>query len=86
MPLEPLTFEEKRILIQHINKLPPEKLQRVVQIVQDALPAAPPDEDGEDVEIPLDNLDTRTLRKLQDYVEVSMTHAVNAFRVQLMPC
>lgn len=67
---EPLSMEEKRQLITQINHLPPEKLTRVVQIVQDALPARPQDDDDDEVEIPLDDLDTATLRKLQNYVEV----------------
>ena len=64
-----MTIEEKKALIAQIHKLPGEKMARVVHIIQSALP--PSDrEDGDEVEIPLDELDTATLRKLQDYVQV----------------
>mmetsp|Transcript_35169 Transcript_35169/g.35812 ORF Transcript_35169/g.35812 Transcript_35169/m.35812 type:complete len:906 (-) Transcript_35169:213-2930(-) len=66
--LEPLTLEEKRALISRIHKLAPERMAKVVDIIQSALP--PSDrEDSDEVEIPLDELDTKTLRKLQDYVQ-----------------
>jgi len=65
---ETLTLEEKRSLISTINKLPPEKMSKVVDIIQSAISTTDRDDDGE-VEIPLDELDVKTLRRLQDYVE-----------------
>jgi hypothetical protein len=66
----PLTFEEKKTLIAKIHKLPPNKMEEVVEIIQAAIP---PESraDSEEIEIPLDELDTYTLRRLQKFVEVS---------------
>jgi Bromodomain extra-terminal - transcription regulation len=72
---ETLTLEEKRSLISTINKLPPEKMSKVVDIIQSAISTTDRDDDGE-VEIPLDELDVKTLRRLQDYVEVRTMHTV----------
>ena len=62
----PLTLEEKKELITTINNLPSEDMERVITIVQEAAPQG--QEAEEDIEIPLDELDTHTLRKLQSYV------------------
>merc|ERR1711871_624627 len=64
----PLTFEEKKTLISQINELQPEKLEKVVEIIQAAMPPDRPD-NGEEVEIPIDELDASTLRRLQEFVE-----------------
>merc|ERR1711871_969480 len=66
--VEPLTFEEKKALISQINELQPEKLEKVVEIIQAAMPPDRPD-NGEEVEIPIDELDASTLRRLQEFVE-----------------
>ena len=63
----PLTLEEKKALIQEINLLPDSKQAQVLEIIHSSS-SLPPDQD-EDVEIPLDQLDTLTLRRLQKYVE-----------------
>jgi len=61
----PLTYIEKKALIAEIHKLPQEGMERVIEIVT----AAKPDTgDDEEIEIPLDELDTATLRQLQRYV------------------
>jgi hypothetical protein len=65
----PLTFEEKKTLIAQIHKLPADKMPHVLNIIQSALPPRENDEDG-DIEVPLDALDTFTLRKLQKFIEV----------------
>lgn len=70
--LEPLTLEEKRALISRIHKLAPDRMAKVVDIIQSALPPSDRD-DSDEVEIPLDELDTKTLRKLQDYVQSAPT-------------
>jgi len=67
----PLTFDEKKTLIAQIHKLAPEKMEHVLNIIQDALPPRENDDDAE-IEIPLDALDTFTLRKLQKFIEVTL--------------
>ena len=66
----PLTFQEKKSLISKIHQLPASKMQQVVDIIKDAIPPEKRGE-GDEIEIPLDELDTFTLRKLQSFVEVS---------------
>ncbi len=66
----PLTFDEKKKLIAQIHKLPPSKMEQVLEIIQAAIPKNENGEDGE-IEVPLDALDTFTLRKLQKFIEVS---------------
>ncbi|KAJ1421719.1 Bromodomain-containing protein [Ochromonadaceae sp. CCMP2298] len=61
----PLTFEEKKAVIDAIHRLPPDKMEQVLDIIQAALP--PQTDDGE-IEVPLDLLDTFTLRKLQQFI------------------
>jgi Bromodomain extra-terminal - transcription regulation len=67
---DPLTFDEKKILISQIHKLPADKMDQVVEIVQAAIKPGQRSDGNEEIEIPLDELDTLTLRKLQRYVEV----------------
>lgn len=68
----PLTFEEKKKLIEQIGGLAPLKMQQVVEIIQAAVAASGQSYD-DDVEIPLDDLDTFTLRRLQRFVEQDAT-------------
>ena len=65
----PLTFQEKKALISKIHQLPSTRMQQVVDIIKDAIPPEKRGE-GDEIEIPLDELDTFTLRKLQAFVEV----------------
>ena len=65
----PLTYEEKKILIANIMKLDGDQMTSVVDIIQSAMPHTACG-DGDEVEIPVDELDTYTLRQLQDYVQV----------------
>jgi hypothetical protein len=67
----PLTYEEKKILTNNINKLDGDHIAAVVDIIQSAMPSAC--SDGEEIEIPVDELDTFTLRKLQDFVQNALT-------------
>ncbi len=60
----PLTYVEKKSLISDIHSLAPEHMNGVIDIVS----AATPDNGDEDIEVPLDELDTATLRSLQRYV------------------
>lgn len=65
----PLSYEEKKVLISSIMKLDGEQMTGVVDIIQSAMPSAACG-DGDEVEIPVDELDTYTLRTLQEYVQV----------------
>jgi len=61
----PLTLEEQEQLTETINYLPPEHLGGVIQIIREAAPVGA-DEDEIDLEI--DQLDTKTQRKLLRHV------------------
>ena len=63
----PLSYDEKKDLISEIHNLGANSMNKVVEIIQQARPNAA-GEDDKDIEIPLDELDTATLRKLQYYV------------------
>ena len=63
-------------------------MQQVVDIIKDAIPPEKRGE-GDEIEIPLDELDTFTLRKLQSFVEVRKhTIPLNhfPFSVQFVYC
>jgi hypothetical protein len=64
----PMTFEEKRQLSMDVNNLAPEKLGRVVEIIHDSMPNLKDNADSEVIELDIEALDVRTLRKLQQYV------------------
>lgn len=68
----PLTYEEKKILISNIMKLDGDQMTTVVDIIQSAMPTTACGE-GDEVEIPVDELDTYTLRQLQDYVQAALS-------------
>jgi hypothetical protein len=63
---KPLTIDEKRALVTQIYKLPPEKIERALDIIRESI--ATNADDGE-IEIPIDSLDTLTLRKLQKFIQ-----------------
>lgn len=65
----PLTFEEKKILIGQVHKLPSHKMEQVLEIIQAAMPSDHNGENDEEIEVPLDSLDTFTLRKLQKFID-----------------
>jgi hypothetical protein len=60
-----LTIEEQELLTETINDLPPEHLGGIIQIIREAAPVGA-DEDEIDLEI--DQLDTKTQRKLLKHV------------------
>jgi hypothetical protein len=70
----PLSLAEKKTLIVQINKLPPDRMEQVLLIINSVLPAKDQEKvlqsASNDIEIPLEILDTFTLRKLQQFVEV----------------
>jgi len=68
---KPLTFAEKEALSDDINALPPDKLARVVKIVQDSMPLTGRHDDDE-IEVDIESLDNTTLRNLQKYVTDSL--------------
>jgi hypothetical protein len=63
----PLSYDEKKSLISEIHNLGVASMTKVIEIIKQARPTAGGGDD-EDIEIPLDELDTATLRKLQYYV------------------
>jgi hypothetical protein len=65
--LRPLTLQEKKDLIAHISLLPQGCMENLVQIVQQSAPERG-NIDTDEIEIPLDELDNVTLRRLQAYV------------------
>lgn len=66
----PLTFEEKKNLVSQIHLLEPDKMEKVLEIIQQAIASDRNyDEDNGEIEIPLDSLDTLTLKKLQKFIE-----------------
>jgi len=63
----PLSYQEKRALSQDINKLPGDKVQRVLDIIAESGSQMIGD-GAEEVEIDIEKLDTVTLKALQKYV------------------
>jgi hypothetical protein len=58
-------------LTNNINKLDGDHMSAVVEIIQSVMPSAC--NEGEEIEIPVDELDTYTLRQLQDFVQNALT-------------
>lgn len=63
----PMSFEEKRQLSIEVNNLSPERLGRVVEIIQ-AGTSLEAQGDSDVIELDIESLNTRTLRQLQKYV------------------
>ena len=63
----PMSFEDKRQLSIEVNNLAPEKLGRVVEIIQAGM-ALEANGDSDVIELDIESLNTRTLRQLQKYV------------------
>ena len=64
---KPMTYDEKRQLSLAINKLPGDKLGRVVHIIQMREPALK-DSSPDEIEIDFETLKPTTLRELEKYV------------------
>jgi hypothetical protein len=64
----PLSYDEKKALIENIQRLDGDQMASVVDIIQSAMPSTDCGGEGDEVEIPMDELDTYTLRQLQDFV------------------
>merc|ERR1712241_1070553 len=67
----PMTYDEKRQLSLDINKLPGDKLGRVVQIIQQREPALR-DSNPDEIEIDFETLKPSTLRALEHFVASSL--------------
>jgi len=64
---KPMTYDEKRQLSLDINKLPGDKLGRVVNIIQQREPSLK-DSNPDEIEIDFETLKPSTLRELENYV------------------
>jgi len=64
---KPMTFEEKKQLSVNINKLPSNKLGKVVAIIQQGEPSLR-DQDPNEIEIDFEALKNTTLRDMQQFV------------------
>lgn len=67
----PMSYDEKRQLSLDINKLPGEKLGKVVQIIQNREPSLR-DSNPDEIEIDFETLKPSTLRALEAYVTTSL--------------
>ena len=61
-----VSFQEKRNLSREINRLPGDKLTKVLQIITERMPI---ENKGDEIEVDIDTLDNATLRELQKYVK-----------------
>ncbi|KAH9284070.1 Bromodomain-containing protein 2 [Echinococcus granulosus] len=77
--VRPMTYDEKRQLSLDINKLPGEKLGRVVQIIQQREPSHR-DCNPDEIEIDFETLQASTLRELERYVKSVLQKAKSASR------
>lgn len=64
---KPMSYDEKRQLSLDINKLPGDKLGRVVHIIQSREPSLR-DSNPDEIEIDFETLKPSTLRELETYV------------------
>lgn len=64
----PMSYDEKRQLSLDINRLPGEKLGRVVHIIQSREPSLR-DSNPDEIEIDFETLKPSTLRELERYVK-----------------
>ncbi|XP_027008457.1 bromodomain-containing protein 3a isoform X2 [Tachysurus fulvidraco] len=67
----PMTYDEKRQLSLDINRLPGEKLGRVVHIIQSREPSLR-DSNPDEIEIDFETLKPSTLRELERYVKTCL--------------
>ncbi|TGZ70349.1 hypothetical protein CRM22_003256 [Opisthorchis felineus] len=77
--VRPMTYDEKRQLSIDINKLPGEKLGRVVQIIQQREPSHR-DCNPDEIEIDFETLQHTTLRELEKYVKSVLQKAKSGSR------
>lgn len=63
-----MSFEEKKVLSENIEKLDPDQMVKIVQIIQLRAPRASSQANEQEIEIDLDKLDAVTLRQLEKFV------------------
>ncbi|KAK3524142.1 hypothetical protein QTP70_018232 [Hemibagrus guttatus] len=68
----PMTYDEKRQLSLDINRLPGEKLGRVVHIIQSREPSLRDPKPPDEIEIDFETLKPSTLRELERYVKTCL--------------
>lgn len=69
----PLSYEEKRQLVGMVAKLPAEKMDELVAIIREGMPD---DKKNDEIsEVPLEILDTLTLRRLQKFLKENIPAA-----------
>ncbi|CAI5504442.1 unnamed protein product [Closterium sp. Naga37s-1] len=66
LPLRDMTFAEKQKLSVNLGKLPPENLDRIVQIISERNPDL--SQNADEIELDIDSLDSETLWELERYV------------------
>jgi len=76
LSVKPMTYEEKRQLSLDINKLPGERLGKVVQIIQAREPSLR-DSNPDEIEIDFEILKPSTLRELEMYVNSVLNNTNN---------
>jgi bromodomain-containing factor 1 len=64
-----LTFDEKRDLSEAVNNMPTDKLVRVVEIINENMPSLKDNAESDLIELDIESLDIRTLRRLQQYIK-----------------
>lgn len=69
---EPMTQMEKARLSSDIKSLPQDKINRVLQIIAEAVPVSKLANENDEVELDINAFDTRCLRMLEGYVRVSV--------------
>lgn len=76
LSVKPMTYDEKRQLSLDINKLPGERLGKVVQIIQAREPSLR-DSNPDEIEIDFEILKPSTLRELEMYVNSVLNNTNN---------
>lgn len=81
---KPMSYEEKRQLSLDINKLPGEKLGRVVHIIQSREPSLK-NSNPDEIEIDFETLKPSTLRELERYVTSCLRKKTETSRCPWVP-
>eukprot|EP00184_Porphyridium_aerugineum_P004097 CAMPEP_0184693112 /NCGR_PEP_ID=MMETSP0313-20130426/1404_1 /TAXON_ID=2792 /ORGANISM="Porphyridium aerugineum, Strain SAG 1380-2" /LENGTH=697 /DNA_ID=CAMNT_0027151081 /DNA_START=161 /DNA_END=2254 /DNA_ORIENTATION=- len=81
---EPMTFEEKKLLADNINRLPPDRLGRLVQIASKRAGQAEVNQNSE-IEFDIAKLDTPTLREMEAYVNNAIARARGGLKNKTLP-
>jgi hypothetical protein len=79
---KPMTYDEKRKLSLDINKLPGDKIGRVVNIIQSREPSLR-ETNPDEIEIDFETLKPSTLRELEKYVEACLKKTAKASKPYL---